>query len=189
VGLGLVLVAALSGGCSVQNTSEPLCPAEGVDRNLTALLVMAQSVPSAAFVPCITDFPPGWSFGGERLRNGHSEFWLDSDRAGFHAVSVTLTQRCDTSRAVEVPPEPNEPASIRRFEEPRSLPPAFSGSRFYVFPGGCVTYGFTFSDQATFAQTVDATESLSFVARALGVTELAKDGLLLCGRGAPPCAG
>jgi hypothetical protein len=71
-----------------------------------------------------------------------------------------------------------------RYEEPTTLPPSFSGNRYYVFPGGCVTYRFSFAQGATFAQAVEATEALTFVARALGVSELAKDGLVLCGRGA-----
>jgi hypothetical protein len=188
VALGIALLASLSTACSVQNTSEPLCPAAGQNRELTPLVLLAQSVPTAAFVPCIAYFPPGWTFGGEHLRNGRSEFWLDSDRAGYRAVTVVLAPACGTSGAVEVPPEPNEPP-MKRFEEPKAVEPSFSGNRYYVFPGGCVTYRFAFVRGATFAQAVEASEALTFVDRALGVRELAKEGLLLCGRGAPPCPG
>jgi hypothetical protein len=188
-GLVLVLVAGLSAGCSEQNTSEPLCPAPGLKRNLTALVLMAQGVPSAAYVPCISQFPAGWSFGGETFRDSGGQFWLDSDRAGFRAITVVLAPSCDTSKAVEVPQEPNEPATMRRFEEPKALPPAFSGNRYYVFPGGCVTYRFAFGRDASFAQVVEISEALTFVSRALGVRELAKEGVVLCGRSAPPCPG
>jgi hypothetical protein len=143
---------------------------------------MAQSVPSAAYVPCISDFPVGWTFGGERIRNGQTEFWMNSDRAGFRALKVLLTPICDVRRAVEVPPEPGEPP-MKRYEEPKVLPPTFSGNRYYVFPGGCVTYRFSFLHGGTFAQVVEASQALSFADRALGVRELAKEGLILCGRG------
>lgn len=182
VALGLVAAGALVSGCTdVQKASVPLCPGPG--RNAGAVILLAQSVPSAAYVPCISQFPAGWSFGGERIRNGRSEFWLDSDRAGNAALRVLLTADCDTSRAVEVPPETREPL-MQRYEEPLALPPAFSGNRYYVFPGGCVTYRFSFLPGATFAQAVEATDALTFVSRAEGVTELGRIGLILCGRGA-----
>jgi len=179
--VALVVASVVLSGCGQgQNSSVPLCPGPG--RNAAAVVLMAQAVPSAAYVPCISDFPAGWTFGGERIRNGGSEFWMDSDRAGFHALTVLLDPTCDVSTAVEVPPEAGEPP-MKRYEEPKVLPPTFSGNRYYVFPGGCVTYRFSFLQGATFAQVVEASEALTFVARSLGVTELAKDGLILCGRG------
>ena len=179
------LVAALS-GCGLRGSSIPLCPRE--DRNLAVLILEAQAVPSAAYVPCIEDVPAGWRFAGEHIHNGRAEFWMDSDRAGFRALTVLLTSRCDTSKAVEVPPEPGEP-SMRQFEEPTALPPTFSGNRYYVFPGGCVTYRFSFAPGATFGEAVQVTEALSFAVRAEGVAALAEEGLILCGRGAPRCLG
>jgi hypothetical protein len=181
--LAILPLAAGLAGCTgvTSDNSVPLCP--GPDRNSGVLFLMAQAVPSTAYVPCISDMPGGWSLGGERIRNGRSEFWLDSDRAGSRALTVLLTPSCETSKAVEVPPDVGEP-QMRRFEEPTVLPPAFSGNSYYVFPGGCVTYQFAFAQGASFAQAVEMTESLTFVSRALGVKELAKEGLVLCGRGA-----
>ena len=179
--VGLLGVGVLLAGCAeVEMQSVPLCPGPG--RNATAVVLMAQAVPSAAYAPCISEFPAGWTFGGQRLRHERPQFWLDSDRAGIRAVTVTLTLDCDVSNAVEVPQEAGEPP-MRRYEEPNALPPSFSGNRYYVFPGGCVTYRFNFVDGATFAQAVEASEALTFVSRELGVTELAKDGFILCGRG------
>ena len=98
-------------------------------------------------------------------------------------MTVVLAADCDTSGAVEVPQETGEPL-MKRYEEPNALPPTFSGNRYYVFPGGCITYRFSFAPGATFAEAVEASEALMFVARSVGVTELAKEGLILCGRGA-----
>jgi hypothetical protein len=146
------------------------------------LILIAQSVPSAAYVPCITEFPAGWTFGGGHYDAGRSEFWLDSDRAGSNAVTVSLDPSCDTSGAVPVPVEPDE-AGTARFEKPTSLRPAYSAERFYTFPGGCVTYEFAFQPQATFTQALEATSALTFFSRALGVRLLERDGITLCGRG------
>jgi hypothetical protein len=183
--LVLALVPLVGGltGCAVDlhDRSVPLCPA--VDRDANALVLMAQSVPSTAYIPCLSEVPGGWTFAGERIRNGRSEFWMDSDRAGPGALTVSLTRTCDTSRAVEVPPEAGEPL-MKRYEEPSVLPPTFAGSSYYVFPGGCVRYRFSFTKAtATYAQAVEATEALTFVSRALGVAELGKTGVILCGRG------
>jgi hypothetical protein len=73
---------------------------------------------------------------------------------------------------------------MKRYEEPKALPPHFAGNRYYVFPGGCITYRFSFKADTPFAHAVEATEALSFVSRAFGVATLEKEGLTLCGAGA-----
>jgi hypothetical protein len=180
------LVATLLAGCGTSPNSVPYCPPlqrdAGPEVNTGPVILIAQSVPSATQVPCITALPAGWTFGGERFRNGRSEFWLDSDRAGFRAVTVTLSAACDAAGAVEVPTDPDE-GGTRRFESPRSLPPYFQGDRFYVFPGGCVTYRFSFSRGGSFVLAQEATQALSFISRAVGVQQLALEGFKLCGAG------
>jgi hypothetical protein len=177
----MLSVALILSGCGrVADHSVPFCP--GANRDAASVVLMAQAVPSAAYVPCVSEFPAGWTFGGERIRNGRSEFWMESDRAGSRAVTVVLTPQCDISKAVQVPQETGEP-QMQRYEEPNALPPTFSGNRYYVFPGGCITYRFSFAPGATFAQAVEASDALTFVSRAEGVIELAKIGLTLCGAG------
>ena len=41
----------------------------------------------------------------------------------------------------------------------------FTGTRFYLFPGGCVTYGFQFRGEERAASLGAATLALSFVSR------------------------
>jgi hypothetical protein len=146
------------------------------------LILIAQSVPSATLVPCIAEFPVGWTFGGQHIDAGRSEFWLDSDRAGVRAVTVSLDRTCDIAGAVPVPAEPDE-AGTARYERPRTLPPHFSGERFYRFRGGCVTYRFAFRPGATFTQALEATSALTFFSRERGAALLQQDGLTLCGAG------
>ena len=179
--VALSLTALVLSGCgAARDPTAPNCP--GTGRDASAVILMAQAVPSAAFVPCVSELPAGWTFGGERLRNGRPEFWLDSDRAGFRALTVSLTRTCDVSKAVEVPSETGA-LELRRYEEPDALPPTFFGNRYYVFPGGCITYRFTFNRGGAYTQVVEATGALSFVARAEGVRALAEAGVTLCGRG------
>ena len=176
--LPLVAVVALS-GCAGDPTISRVAP---TCRNGDVLILVGQAVPSATLVPCITEFPVGWTFGGEHIETGEARFWLDSDRAGSQAFTVTLTASCDTSGAVRVPVEPDE-AGTARFEEPRSLPPNFAGNRYYTFPGGCVTYRFDFRPGSGFTPAVEATNALTFFSRAEGVRLLRRQGVELCGAG------
>ena len=68
------------------------------------VILMAQSVPTATWVPCISAaLPLGWQFHHFDARNGVSRFWLDSDRDGQQAVEVRLTESCATGGTTEVP--------------------------------------------------------------------------------------
>ena len=78
-----------------------------------AMILSAQAVPSAAMLPCITALPPGWSIAGADITSGNSTIWLNSDRAGPAAITVTLTAACDTSGARQIP---SGQPGIRRYD-------------------------------------------------------------------------
>ena len=147
-----------------------------------SMILSAQAVPSAALLPCIAALPSGWSIGGADIASGKTSLWLDSDRAGPRAVTVTLTATCDTTGAQQIPSD--QPA-MRRFEHPLSLTPQFSGLRFYTFPGGCATYRFSFAPGASPVLAGAAGSALSFQPRPVLVDFVRRtEGLALCGRGA-----
>jgi hypothetical protein len=149
--------------------------------NVTVL--MAQSVPAATLVPCVATFPAGWSLGGVQVRNGRARFWLDSDIAGPSAVEASLQppRRCDVSSATQVP---SDEASTERYEEINALAPTLAATRYYLFPGGCVTYHFNFGDDGTGSQIVDAEQALGFLDRSTLSDDVEdQTGLPLCGAG------
>ena len=111
-----------------------------------SMILAAQAVPSAALVPCVAALPPGWRVGGADISSGHARFWLDSDRAGVRAVTITLSATCDATGARQI--RSDQPGT-RRFERLLSLRPQFAGLRFYTFPGGCATYQFSFAPGAS----------------------------------------
>jgi hypothetical protein len=179
-----VVAVALLPGCAARQLNQVTCEVDD-----PSMVLAAQAVPTASLLPCIEDFPVGWIFGGSEIENGLARFWLDSDRAGFRAVQVLLTETCDVSEAIEVSPGQDE-AGTRRFEEPISLPPRFVANRYYVFEGGCVTYRFAFNPNASPALAVDIDEALSFRPRLPMVERMRETvGLELCGFGASPCPG
>jgi membrane-associated phospholipid phosphatase len=147
-----------------------------------AMILSAQAVPSAAFLPCIAALPSGWRVGGEDIASGRVSFWLDSDQAGPQAATVTLAAACDTSGARQIP---SDQPGTRRFEHPLSLRPQFTDLRFYSFPGGCVRYEFRFLPGASGILADAADTAVTFVPRSKLVSYVRDtEGLALCGRGA-----
>jgi len=156
-------------------------------RPQTVTVLMAQAVPTATAVPCIEALPTGLSFASAIAHNGEARFWLDSDRAGPRAVTVTLTGGCDTSSARRVP---TDEAGTERFDNESAVSGRGSGpDRFYRLPGGCVTYDYSAAVRTDPALTAAADGALGFLPRddlAAYVHEQA--GQSLCGAGTP-CPG
>jgi membrane-associated phospholipid phosphatase/tRNA A-37 threonylcarbamoyl transferase component Bud32 len=101
------------------------------------LLLMAQSVPSAALVPCVKDLPPGWTVAHVVVGDGRSRFKLDSDRGGDTALEVTLADSCDLAGAQERPF--SDQPDTRLFERVDRTRPGYAATRWYQFAGGCIT--------------------------------------------------
>jgi tRNA A-37 threonylcarbamoyl transferase component Bud32 len=151
-----------------------------------AITLSAQAVPSAALLPCINALPSGWHPDGADIASGHARFWLDSDLAGRAALTVTLTAACDTAGAQQI--RSGQPGT-QLFERQLSRAPRYSALRFYTFPGGCVTYQFSFAPGASPTLAGAAGSALSFESRSVPVDYVRRtEGLALCGRGAA-CAG
>jgi len=110
--------------------------------DLEPLWLMAQSVPSASLVPCVSSLPAGWRFvdisqGSTRpsaARNGWSMFTLRKYPAGWLVVWLSAT--CDTTGAIPQPPDQPGTQRYELREQDRSGPAITSFTRF---PGGCVT--------------------------------------------------
>jgi tRNA A-37 threonylcarbamoyl transferase component Bud32 len=154
-----------------------------------AMILMAQAVPEATFVPCLDSLPAGWDLGGVFIREGEGSFWLHSDLAGSRAVEATLRPEgeCSIDGATEVP---SDEVGTRRYERPEALPPGLRTTRTYVFEGGCVTYEFDFDEDAPTDLLFDADRALAFQPRAELVERVDDEtGLSLCGADAPECVG
>jgi hypothetical protein len=159
----LALVAGgLLAGCASGTTlitDPPLCGTGGHPAG-TGVVLMAQSVPSASWIPCIrTALPLGWNFHELDARNGRSAFSLDSDRDGSKALTVRLDATCDTAGATQIP---SDRPGMSRLERVHRVSPRFAGERYYVFPGGCVTCVFSLAGD-------NAGEGLALASDAVGV--------------------
>ena len=105
-------------------------------QSLDGLWVEAQSVPSAALLPCVRPLPVGWTSARSNAGSGRSVITLDNDRAGTGALQLILTAHCLTGDATRVPsPVPG----VRRFAARRAAGGSLPLSWYDLFPGGCVT--------------------------------------------------
>ena len=124
---------------------------------------MAQSVPSAEFVPCLDSLPDGWTVAAVSIDQDGTVVRLDSDRAGPGAAELRYAETCDVHEAVAVPSDIDGAA---RFDRPERLEPGFREQRFYVFAGGCVWWEFDFADDASATLSIGLGDGLELFSRA-----------------------
>jgi hypothetical protein len=163
-------VAAVLGPVALTGCGQPtsfegevVACAEGEDGSpANGVVLMAQAVPTASWVPCLDTVPLGWHFTEFEVRNDSAHFWLDSDRFGDHAIAMRFTASCDTSGATEIP---SDRAGMRRLERVTSVHPQYVGRRFYVFDGGCITLLFSLSGKDRAEPLAVATQGIGAVAR------------------------
>jgi hypothetical protein len=163
----VALLAAVAGGLTAcdntpsgASTEPPFCSHGESGVAARGVVLMAQSVPTASWIPCLrTTMPQGWGFHHMEAGNGSSRFWLDSDRDGQQAIGVGLTATCDVDGTTEIP---TDRPGLRRLERVSTLSPHYAGQRFYLFSGGCLTF--------TFRLTGDSPgEALALAAQSVGV--------------------
>ena len=143
----LIAVAVGLTGCASDTTATtemPTCPAEGEAAN--GVILMAQSVPTATWLPCMRMSPPlGWDFHHLDARDGIAKFFLNSDRDGQQAIEVRVEESCDTAGATEIN---SDREGLRRLERVTRTTPNYLGERYYVFEGGCITFVFRLSGES-----------------------------------------
>jgi membrane-associated phospholipid phosphatase/serine/threonine protein kinase len=188
VALALALVVGVV--FAVAQTSSMLKPAHDVEVSATPdcgtgnlMILMAQAVPRATSVPCIASLPAGFKPGDVHVQRGHASFSLDSDQGGDDAVKVSFWPRSEC-RLAGAQPVPSDEAGTRRYERPERLRPELTGTRTYLFPGGCAKYRYSFDRGASAALLFAADQALAFQDRASLVRAVDDDtDLRLCGAG------
>jgi membrane-associated phospholipid phosphatase len=150
----LTLLASLGLFFPTRGTvTTPMC---GTDH---AMQLMAQAVPTATQLPCISTLPIGWGLGGAETARGKATFTVGVDGGTSSPVTVTLTETC---------------------------PPPVEGTEQIPVDGGCVTYHASLDDPGVPSFALGG--GLSLTSRANLVDEVAQgDDQVLCGALAPPC--
>ena len=163
----VLLAASARSGCSSDTTAtteQPTCAAGEDAAASNAVILMAQSVPTATWVPCLRSaLPLGWNFHHLDARDTVSVFSLDSDRDGQEAIKVRFEESCDTAGATEIA---SDREGMDRYERVTQTTPTFEGERYYVFEGGCITYEFTLTGDTNRGEALAlATQAVGAVTR------------------------
>ena len=161
----VVMIAAPASlsACSLQQNIEgiPECTDAPKVPN-SALVLMAQSVPSAQLLPCVSSVPVGWTFSELDARNGSAQFMFDSDREGLAALVVSLHADCSVEGTSQVA---SDQPGTDRYERVSRVTSGFGGERIYTFDGGCVVYTFDLRGESHAEPVTEITNALGFVSR------------------------
>lgn len=169
--VGTCAIAVLLPGCSASlNLGGPrgdmprcLQPYQGRPDHLDGSLVLAaQSVPTAALVPCVRSLPAGWTLRDFTAQRGRSRLWLDLGTANQKALDMTFTQTCDVTVARRTL---SDEQGTLRFDEMVPDSSGYRATRFYTFPGGCVSYHFDVRGAAAGQAVRTISHALAFVDR------------------------
>ncbi len=155
--LVLVLAVAMSVGLLFPSRGTVTTPSCGTEQ---AMQLMAQAVPTATRLPCVTDeLPVGWSVGSTEIVKGKAIFEVGVNGGSSSPVTVTFTATC--------------PAPVE-------------GTGQIAVDGGCVTYRSSVDDPDVPSFAPD--DGLAFMPRGDLVAAVARnDDQVLCGALAPPC--
>ena len=142
-GLLLIMLTGCSANINLNNSGIaplPLC-IPTTQRDLGSIVLVAQSVPTAQLVPCIRAIPAGWRFNHMDARDGRTRFYFNTIQAAdvVHPLTLTLKRECDVGSASR---RTSDEPGTTAYEHITHTENTYMGKRFYIFPGGCVTYDF-----------------------------------------------
>ena len=119
-------VTATLTGCAASGGTVPGCG------DPLRLAIIAQSVPGASYVPCISGLAPGWNTSGFAPTQDGTSFLLNSDRSPGQPVTVRLIATCNVSGASPSPPRAPGVLTYTRLD---SITPRFAGTLYERIPG------------------------------------------------------
>jgi hypothetical protein len=164
IAVAAMLAVALT-GCAGGGETMPDCEAD------SRLAIIAQSAPEAAYVPCISELPTGWSYTGLDVDQDGSTISLESDRAD-RPVEIRLAATCDIGDATPIAPSDE---GTRTYQLIESIDPRYAGSFIDVFPGGCIVSSYDFERGAHIALVTELQRTVDLYSRRLLAQELRAD--------------
>jgi hypothetical protein len=185
--LTVLLAATLLTGCAttaVRKVGVLCVPPTG--RVETGVVLMAQAVPSAKFVPCVSLYPAGWTLAVFRVTRGEAVMSFDSDRGGAGALEVTFVRTCHPA-GTSLPPDvlgaaglheiPVRSERLRQFD--KEFGPTYRATRYYTFTGGCMIFDLHVTPGTESTLTTDAAIMVNLVSRSTLAAQVAAAGFRL----------
>lgn len=197
-GVLLALVASSCGmGARIEGlpaydaTSPPGCQ---VDGSWPLNILLMQSVPEAAWVPCVRDVPQGWFYAGIEVERGSALMTFAAGGAGGDnfRLLVRFEPSCDAAGARpshREPPSSDAAGAIRLLYRRPGSEPGYAYEELAVFPGGCVRQLYT-AEPTGIGIVGEAARIVSYFDRVAAAADIeARYGVRICGVGVPVCAG
>jgi hypothetical protein len=162
--LGLAVASLALTGCSqaLPHSSVRLFCVPPRDSVESGVVLMAQAVPGARFVPCVDVYPAGWTLASFDARSGKVVMTFDSDRAGLAALTVTFAGTCHPQGTTKLSDEVG--VTILR-EKVLGLKPNYKVNRYYRFPGGCMMFALNFRNGTDPTLTTDPSVMVHLIER------------------------
>ena len=131
----VLAMAFLVPACGTAGQAMPKCD------TALRLAIVAQSVPTASYVPCLVAVPEGWEVTRFEAKSGRTRLSLVPDRGGGRTVDIELAEQCDVAGAT---PQPARSEGARTYLRLSGISSRYAGTLIDVFAGGCVRYRFDF---------------------------------------------
>ncbi len=149
----VVVIAILTASCARHDFNlSAECPRLGATLEASeisgAIMLMAQSVPTATLYPCVERLRPGWEVERIDVERNRSTIAVSSDRLGDEFLRVNLRPVCDIAEDATVyPTEPDEEGTTLYEDIDKTLAGPdeegeYEGRWWYQFEGGCAEFEF-----------------------------------------------
>jgi hypothetical protein len=152
----IALVVSATACDALRQNHHPVCEVR------PPTILMAESVKTAALIPCVRSLPIGWSFASFSVRDGLSTYSLDSEVGGASALDVTFRRTCEPTGTLA----DSGRAGVRLVRDVRSEDP-YRARWTYTFDGGCAIFAIAFAAGAPVARLLgEVRTGMSFLPRA-----------------------
>jgi hypothetical protein len=171
--LAVLVAAALAsaaGGCgSVYIGTEGADPAthpmrcqQPSDEPSGMQILLAQSVPTAAAVPCLRSETGDWVMTKFEVSDGLGRIELSHRYGDEDTATIDLTASCEVHDAEEVT---SQFGGMRKYGREQTFAGQYANETFYVYPGGCTWLRFRLSGSGAGLRSAEIDGALGFVSR------------------------
>jgi hypothetical protein len=125
-------------------------------------VLLAQSVPTATALPCITHRLDTWTLSRFVPRTGNALVAYEYHLGGDEEVTIELAPTCDVRGLREISSE--HPGS-QRYDVNRQVGGLYADERHYVFPGSCTSIKFHLNGTGADLRGAEVAVALKFITR------------------------
>jgi hypothetical protein len=127
------------------------------------LVLLAQAVPTASAVPCLTAAIPNWLMSRFDVRDGSGLVEFTYRHSADDRVVIEVRPACDLGDAREVASRFD---GMRRYNRTVTRAGRYADESYFVHPGGCTTLRFDIAGAGADLRGAEVAGELGFVTRA-----------------------